>query len=78
MIRLSCCQWGLNKRPDSTEVSNLNLLAGLGFRAVDICPSMQRTEGAKATARKLGIRSAVYPSPMKHLKGVPLIPTTPL
>jgi sugar phosphate isomerase/epimerase len=55
MIRLSCCQWGLNKRPDSTEVSNLNLLAGLGFRAVDICPSMQRTEGAKATARKLGI-----------------------
>ena len=67
MIKLSCCQWGLDegtgplrywrrvRRTRIPETRSLPTLAKLGFRSVDVCPTMQTTPTAKSALENLGL-----------------------
>ena len=49
-MKLSCCTWVLDKE---REAENLELLSELGFKTVDICPSMQKSKKAKSALKAL-------------------------
>lgn len=55
-MRLSCCLWGLSERPGATESDNMEQLAHLGFEAIDICPSMQKSAQAKTKLKELKLQ----------------------
>lgn len=66
-MKLSCCQWGLDegsgplrrwrrlRRTRIPESRSLALLADLGFKSVDICPTMQKTKDATSALANLGL-----------------------
>ena len=65
-MKLSCCLWGLDegtglmrrwrryRQMRIRESKSLSSVADLGFKSVDICPTMQRSQKAKSALADLG------------------------